>query len=61
MKIYLNNPIIKHIECSVDEFEKIKEILDNITYINNTVYIPYSLTTTETTPIKPYYKYNITC
>ena len=29
MKIYLNNLYIKYIECSVDEFEKIKDFLDN--------------------------------
>ena len=36
MKIYLNNLYIKYIECSVDEFEKIKDFLDN----SNT-YVPY--------------------
>lgn len=51
MKIYLNNPYIKYIECSVDEFEKIKDFLDN----SNT-YVPYI----KNIPIEPYYKHDTT-
>lgn len=51
MKIYLNNLYIKYIECSVDEFEKIKDFLDN-----SHTYVPYI----KNIPIEPYYKYNTT-
>lgn len=54
MKIYLNNSYIEYIECDVDEFEKIKNFLDN-----SNIYI-YPVE--ENTLIEPYYKYDtITC
>lgn len=53
MKIYLNNPNIEYIECSVDEFEKIKEFLNN----SNT-HIHYIYPMEKNVPIEPYYKYN---